>query len=173
MGPERLELAGGIPEFLGSLFVQKEGLNQDLATFPSLQEAQLHSSLCLLRQKNQWSLIMYGAGEFDDSGGLGLLLGAAQAETDVLHEAAAPSPAAAPLPAPANAPVGATGSLEPATGLDQEQLDSQEGDERAPARPLLPRRRQLTTSSRACRARGGWATPWPGRSNWTGLSPPK
>ena len=66
--------------------MQKEGLNQDLATFPSLQEAQLHSSLCLLRQKNQWSLIMYGAGEFDDARGLGLLLGAAQAETDVLHE---------------------------------------------------------------------------------------
>ena len=81
---------------------------------------------------------MYGEGEFDDSGGLGLLLGAAQAETDVLHEAAAPSPAAAPLPAPANAPVGATGSLEPATGLDQEQLDSQEGDEQPASASLNP-----------------------------------
>ena len=81
---------------------------------------------------------MYGEGEFDDSGWLGLLLGAAQAETDVLHEAAAPSPAAAPLPAPANAPVGATGSLDPATGLDQEQLDSQEGDEQPASASLNP-----------------------------------
>ena len=54
----------------GALFVQKENLNQDLVTFPSLQEAQLGSSLCLLRQKNQEGLIMYGAGEFDDYGGL-------------------------------------------------------------------------------------------------------
>ena len=94
---------------------------------------------------------MCGAGEFADVGGLGLLLGAAHAETDVLVEAAAPSPAAATLPAPANAPVGATGSPEPATGLDQEQHNPQQGDEQpawAALNPLkLAAARRITKSN--------------------------
>ena len=71
---------------------------------------------------------MYGAGEFDNSDGLGLLLGAAQAGTGAVDEAAIPSPPPAFTPGPANGPVGVNRSPEPVTQLEQEELDPQMRD---------------------------------------------
>ena len=76
---------------------------------------------------------MYGAGEFDNSDGLGLLLGAAQGPRLALElwtndEAAIPSPPPAFTPGPANGPVGVNRSPEPVTQLEQEDLDPQMRD---------------------------------------------
>ena len=71
---------------------------------------------------------MYGAGKFDNSDGLGLLLGAAQAGTGAVDEAAIPSPPPAFTPGPENGPVGVNRSPEPVTQLEQEDLDPQMRD---------------------------------------------
>ena len=68
---------------------------------------------------------MYGEGEFDDSGGLGLLLHAAHPATDVQDERAPFPTRASRQRGHTNSPEEVTGSLEPVTGLDQENLDTQ------------------------------------------------
>ena len=69
---------------------------------------------------------MYGEGEFDDSGGLGLLLHAAHPATDVQDERAPFPTRASRQRGHTNSPEEVTGSLEPVTGLDQENLDTQD-----------------------------------------------
>ena len=83
---------------------------------------------------------MYGEGEFDDSGGLGLLLHAAHPATDVQDERAPFPTRASRQRGHTNSPEEVTGSLEPVTGLDQENLDTQDtqqGGEHLDAGPAL------------------------------------
>ena len=83
---------------------------------------------------------MARASEFDDSGGLGLLLHAAHPATDVQDERAPPPTRASRQRGHTNSPEEVTGSLEPVTGLDQENLDTQDtqqGGEHLDAGPAL------------------------------------
>ena len=107
--------------------MQKEGLNQDLVSFASRARG-LSASCDRKTSRVPFRSIMYGAGEFDNSDGLGLLLGAAQAGTGAVDEAAIPSPPPAFTPGPANGPLGVNRSPEPVTQLEQEDLDPQMRD---------------------------------------------
>ena len=79
--------------------------------------------------------MLYGAGEFNDSGGLGLLLHAAQPATDVQDVPALPPTRASRRRGEANGSPEVNGSLEAVPGIEQEDLNPQQRGEQQDAGP--------------------------------------